>query len=121
VKDLDETWNQLFTSLDDAARIDDPSNLEPTKINGLLASLNLVQPFEWRAWKTPIPALDAIPSLSMNDCVKQITRLVRANRTEEGLLWSSIKSGHLPALCRAARNCAAGQSIGLLPRPGEAD
>jgi hypothetical protein len=40
--------------------------------------------------------------LNIYECIQHITRLVRADRTYEGVLYGALRSGLLPALCLVA-------------------
>ena len=109
-----ERWERVFSGLDELAKIEYPDEAQVGKVNSLLGSVHLIQPFNWRSWNIPFPTTDEIPSLSLVDCVKQITRLCRADRTNEGILWGALRSGILEALCRSAQQRAGGQPIGSL-------
>ena len=109
-----ERWERVFSGLDELAKIEYPDEAQVGKVNSLLGSVHLIQPFNWRSWNIPFPTTDEIPSLSLVDCVKQITRLCRADRTNEGILWGALRSGILQALCRSAQQRAGGQPIGSL-------
>ncbi len=109
-----ERWERLFSGLDELAKIENPDEIQVGKVNSLLGSVHLIQPFNWTSWNIPFPSTDEIPSLSLSDCVKQITRLSRADRTNEGVLWGALRSGILRALCNSAQQRAGGQRIGPL-------
>ena len=109
-----ERWERVFSGLDELAKIEYPDEAQVGKVNSLLGSVHLIQPFNWRSWNIPFPTTDEIPSLSLVDCVKQITRLCRADRTNEGILWGALRSGILQALCSSAQQRAGGQPIGSL-------
>lgn len=78
------------------------SDFPVAQLNSLLGSVGLVQPFNWNAWKVPVPEIHEIWKLSEDDCVRHVTRFVRADRTNEGVLRGSLRSGVLPALCLVA-------------------
>ena len=109
-----ERWEQLFTGLEEAATIDTPDEMLLARVNTWLGAVHLVQPFKWVSWGAPFPERAEIPLLSLVDCIKQITRIVRADRTNEGVLWGALQSGALIELCRVAHRHAAGQPIGRL-------
>ena len=112
--DLEERWDRLLTGLVEAAQVKQPAESDVGRINGLLGSLNLIQPFSWRTWDVPFPQRHEISELSIEDCVKQITRLSRADRTQEGILWMTVRSGVLLELCETAKTRAAGVAISSL-------
>lgn len=112
--DQAERWEQLFRGLDEFAHIENPTEIQVGEVNSLLGSLHLIQPFNWMSWNGPFPRIDEIASLSLIDCLKQITRISRADRTNEGILWASLRSGILGALCRSAQLHSGGQPISAL-------
>ena len=109
-----QRWGRLFTGLADFAQIEYPHELQVGQVNSLLGSLHLIQPFKWTSWNVPFPSPEEIPGLTLVDCIKQITRLARADRTNEGILWGALRSGALEALCRTANERSGGQIVGLL-------
>jgi hypothetical protein len=76
----------------------------------------MIQPFNWNAWEAPLPALHEIWGLSADDCVKYVTRLSRADRTNEGVLWGALQGGALTLFCTVARLRCAGGIPGSLPK-----
>lgn len=114
VADQAERWEQLFAGLDEFSLSETPTELQVAQLNRLLGSVRLIQPFNWTSWSAPFPATGDIATLSLADCIKHITRLSRADRTNEGILWGSLRAGILGALCHAAQLQSAGQSIGVL-------
>lgn len=119
--DAVERWERLFTGLKEFAQMEDPDELQVGRVNGLLGSVNLIQPFKWSSWNVPFPELEKIPGLSLVDCVRHITRLSRADRTNEGVIWGALRSGVLEALCRTAHERSGGQSVGILSNLEPAD
>lgn len=116
-----ERWERLFTGLADFAQIEYPDELQVGRVNGLLGSVHLIQPFKWTSWNVPFPAPEEIAGLTLVDCIKQITRLARADRTNEGILWGALRSGALEALCRTAHERSRGKVVGLLSDLESAD
>ena len=114
--DLALRWRRLYAGLKNAARIKDPTELDVVEINSLLGAVNLIQPFDWNAWAKPFPATEEIGNLSLEDCVRQITRIVRADRTQEGVLWMSIRSGAMFQLTAIAHRRANGEWIPSLAK-----
>ena len=109
-----ERWERLFSGLTELSKIEDSDELQVGRVNSLLGSVHLIQPFDWMAWNAHLPTTEEIANLSLGDCVKQITRLSRADRTNEGVLWGSLRSGLRLALCRAAQQRSGGHPIGSL-------
>ena len=95
-------WQRLFAGLERAARIEDPSEADVVVMTSLLARVHLIKVFNWRAWEAPYPEESKLLEFSYDDCVKHITRIVRANRTQEGVLWGAIRSGMFAQLCATA-------------------
>ena len=116
-----ERWERLFTGLKDFAQIKYPDELQVGQVNSLLGSVHLIQPFKWTSWNVPFPSPEEIPGLTLVDCIKQITRLARADRTNEGILWGALRSGVLEALCRTAHERSGAQVVGLLSDLESAD
>jgi hypothetical protein len=109
-----ERWERLFEGLKEFAQIEDPDELQVGRVNSLLGSVHLIQPFKWTSWNKPFPEPEEIPDLSLVDCIKQITRISRFDRTNEGILWEVLRSGALEALCRTAHERSGGQIVGPL-------
>ena len=107
--DVNEKWNELFTVLVRTAQLTQPDILEISQLNGSLAALNLIQPFNWNAWAQPVPAAHEMWQLSIFDCIRHITRFVRAERFNEGVLHGAVRSGALPILCMVAFQRTSGQ------------
>lgn len=110
----EEQWRELFELLDQARYVDGPDELHLARVGSALGSVGLVKPFRWTSWRTPFPRVEEIPSLSLTDCVRQVTRIVRADRTNEGILWGALQSGDLAAICRVAHRLNAGEVVGPL-------
>ena len=105
-------WKRLFAGLGRAARIEDPSEADVVGVTSLIARVDLIKVFNWRAWEAPYPEESELLEFSYDDCVKHITRIVRVNRTQEGVLWGAIKSGMFVQLCATAhrKSIGGGQS-----------
>ena len=112
--DETERWESLNSELNELAKIEFPDEFQVGKLNSLLGSVNLIQPFDWMSWSATFPSTEEIASLSLLDCVKQVTRLSRADRTHEGILWGALRAGALEALCLAAYKQSGGRLIGSL-------
>ena len=112
--DWTERWGRLFEGLKEAARVQSPDEGSVGRVNDLLGSVHLVQPFSWTTWQVPFPSRETIHELSLVDCIKQITRLSRADRTQEGILWGALRSGVLLEICRVAWLQAGGGPVGTL-------
>lgn len=110
-----ERWQKLFEGLEEGARVEYPDELQVAKVAGALGSVGLVKPFRWTSWQVPFPSSEEIQSLSLVDCVRQITRVVRAERTNEGVLWGALRSGALVEMCRVAHRHTQGDVVGPLP------
>lgn len=105
-------WQALFTMLVTSRALGLYSDLGVAQVNSCLGAVRLIQPFNWTNWYEPLPTLDEAKDLSLAQCVKQVTRLVRADRTQEGVLARSIEVGLLEALCRTAHEKS---ESGLIP------
>ncbi len=112
--DWTERWDRLFEGLEAAARVKNPDEMEVVQVKRLLSAVHLVQPFSWTTWQVPFPSRETIHELSLVDCIKQITRLSRADRTQEGILWGALRSGVLLEICRVAWVQVGGGPVGTL-------
>ena len=110
----EDKWSALFVGLDEAKRNTDFDELAVARVTALLASVRLVQPFDWMAWRAPHPTDAQIERLSLADCVRHITRIVRAERFGEGSVASAVGSGYLLALCRTAHRLSGGDVVSPL-------
>ena len=100
-------WQNLFADLKVQANTINPTDSNLAQVNRILGSVRLIQPFNWPAWKVWWPQLDEIPHLSLADCVRHITRMVRAERFADAEVtsrptWGMLVDGRLEALCRTA-------------------
>ncbi len=62
-----------------------------------------------------VPIAD-LGQLDIHDCVRHITRLVRADRFSEGVLAGALANGYLRALCVVARDRADGKPVPTLAK-----
>ncbi len=99
---MTEKWTQLFSCLAQAAQSTDPYSSALIELPTRLGALGLVQPFDWPHWKVPFPELYEVWQLDIEQCTKQITRIVRSDRFAEGNLYSATRSGSLAILCLVA-------------------
>ena len=116
MNDYETTWQQLIEeviALESKTTHDERNHLPMKRF---LARLNLVQPFDWMNWQVGFPAIEELNRLDINDCVRQITRLVRRDRFMENSLEMCIQAGYFRALCEAARVQAAGKRAPSLPK-----
>jgi len=116
LNDYETTWQQLIdevTALESKTTHDERDHVV---MKNCIARLNLVQPFGWMNWQVGFPAIEELNRLDINDCVRQITRLVRGDRFAEGLLASWIQGGYFRKLCEVARHQAAGKRAPTLPK-----
>ena len=100
-------WEQLFIGLAEKSKMTNPDESDVGHLNSLLASVRLIQPFDWMKWQMGWPTLEEIEDLTLADCVRHITRLVRSERYREdevvnGSMWQSLRSGKLEKYCRTA-------------------
>ena len=95
-------WSELFASLAILAKVKDPDFTHVAQLNRTLGSVGLVQPFNWNAWRAPFIEFHEMWDLPLIDCVKHVTRVVRMDRTSEGVLWGALRSGALTILCTVA-------------------
>ena len=108
-QDTNQVWMRVFDGMAELAQSSWPSEGQVGQLNSLLGSVHMIQPFNWNAWEAPLPQLHEIWGLSADDCVKHVTRLSRADRTNEGVLWSALHGGALTLFCMVARlRCARG-------------
>lgn len=100
-------WKQLFVGLAEKTKMTNPNERDVGDVNSLLAGVRLIQPFDWMKWRVGWPTLEEIEDLSLADCVRHITRLVRSERYREdevinGSMWQSLRNGELEKYCRTA-------------------
>ena len=90
--------------------------MEVVNINSLLGAVHLIQPFNWNEWGEPFPVEEEIANLSLEDCIRQVTRIARADRTQEGILWLTIRSGVMARICTVAQQKSKGARIPSLAK-----
>ncbi len=103
MKDSAQKWEELIEELLVLATASRPSELEFVGFTQKLGALNLVQPFNWKAWEEPFPEPEQAQLLDLETAVKHITRICRADRFMEGTLWATVCSGLLLGLCLVVR------------------
>ena len=93
-----DQWDELLSYL---ASLEAGTGDADTSVEVALrcGRLHLVQPFDWKAWVEIAPPSHDAVALSWEDCVRHVTRIVRAERFAEGSLMASVRSGELRALC----------------------
>ena len=101
----------MTTALDAIDHLGDHGPDLAIELTMVLGRLHLVQPFNWRQWNVPAPSRAEIETLALGDCVRHITRIVRADRVEQGLLMAAARSGDLRALCERARQLSSGRRV----------
>lgn len=104
----------MFECLEESAEIETPDELQVARVGSALGSVGLIRPFNWVSLQVGFPSADEIQALSLVDCVRQVTRIVRANRTNGGVLWAALKSGVLAEICRTAHRHTNGHAVGPL-------
>ena len=109
-----EKWNSLFSELARVAQLEDPSNIDIAHLNTRLGAVGLIQPFNWVKWGAPFPELHELWHLNIHDCIRHITRIARAERTNEGVLRSAVRAGAIPIICLTAHKLTQGQHAPVL-------
>ena len=109
--DLEDKWDELLFSIVVMATGGEPTEVDMAYLNAKIGSLHLVQPFNWNEWAAEFPSREEIAELSLEDCVRHVTRLARLDRFSEGVLLNAVRSGHLMALCMRAKQMANGEPI----------
>ena len=104
----------MFEVLESVKIESHPFGVDAALINSHLGAVGLVQTYNWHEWQEPIPEPAEVADMSLIDCVKHVTRLVRADRTQEGILWYSITSGLMGKICSIAYKNSEAQRIPLL-------
>ena len=109
LNDSAQKWEELIEELLVLATASQPSELEFVGFAQKLGALNLVQPFNWKAWEEPFPEPEQAQLLDLETAVKHITRICRADRFMEGTLWATVCSGLLLGLCLVVREHTRGE------------
>lgn len=114
--EIEARWNQLLETLGTLEESNQIGDDEHLSVVQQLGALRLVQPFNWNAWGAEVISVADLDQLDIYDCVRHITRIVRADRFSEGILAGMISSGYLRVLCSVARRRAAGKPVPKLPK-----
>ena len=109
LNDSAQKWEELIEELLVLATASRPSELEFANFHPKLGALNLVQPFNWKAWEEPFPEPEQAQLLDLETAVKHITRICRADRFMEGTLRATVCSGLLLGLCLVVREHTRGE------------
>jgi hypothetical protein len=115
---ISDKWKKAFELIQNAEQASDSSSFSSAEMSIALGALHLVQPFNWNQWPEPVPSREDVEDLSLLQCIKQVTRIVRADRTNEGVLWGAAHTGLLSGLCTTAQRLSAGQRIPSLQELG---
>ena len=107
-KAMSQDWQDLLAALEEQERTEMDGAWSSVDIHTLVYGLNLVQPFNWPQWSGP--PLDYIrpDDLSLRDCVRHITCIMRQSRFVEGLFEACLAGGQLGWLCRRAYELSGG-------------
>jgi Family of unknown function (DUF6508) len=65
-----------------------------------IGAAGLVRPFSWTTWEAPMLTTDMVPNLNDEMAWKHMTRIVRADRFNEGVFDMYARSGVVTALAR---------------------
>lgn len=114
--DIDSRWNQLLAKLSALETTTELSLKDHLEVVHQLGGLRLIQPFDWNAWGADVVPIADLGQLDIHDCVRHITRLVRADRFSEGVLAGALANGYLRALCVVARDRADGKPVPTLAK-----
>jgi hypothetical protein len=114
--DIATRWNTLLETLERLENSTEVIGKDHLSVVQQLGGLHLVQPFNWNAWGAEMVPVADLGQLDMGDCVRHITRIVRADRFSEGVLAGVVISGYLRAMCTVARDCANGSRVPELPK-----
>ncbi len=111
MNDIETTWQQLIDAVTALETKLSHDERDQVAMKQAIAKLHLVQPFDWMQWSAPMLSEVDVDSLSIEDCVRHITRLVRGDRFAENLLAGWIREGYFRTLCEAARRKADGKPV----------
>jgi hypothetical protein len=114
--DIATRWNNLLETLERLENSTDLASRDHLDVVQQLGGLRLVQPFDWNAWGAESIPVANLGRLDMDECVRHITRIVRADRFSEGVLAGAVTSGYLRAICTVARDRANGSRVPELPK-----
>jgi hypothetical protein len=65
-----------------------------------IGAVGLVRPFSWNTWEAPMLTTEMVANLNDEMAWKHMTRIVRADRFNEGVFASYARAGVLTALAR---------------------
>ena len=108
---IETTWQQLIDAVTALETHPTHDERDHVAMKSCIAKLHLVQPFDWMQWQAPMLSEVDIDELSIDDCIRHITRLVRGDRFAENLLAGWIHEGYFRALCEVARREADGKPV----------
>lgn len=107
---MNDAWARLRAlsfAVDFACEVDERLNRTDGPTDGLIHRLHmafgaagLVRPFSWPTWDAPMVTIDMVPNLNTDVASKHITRIVRADRFNEGVFEAATRSGVTTALAR---------------------
>lgn len=117
--DLDARWQRLFAEINTVASLENPTETQLLAVKSALSAVRLIQPFPWPQWQVGMPTLEEVADLSPEDCIRHITRIVRADRVNEGLFWGWLRSGFIRRVCEVAREKSNGQPLPSIAPPKE--
>ncbi len=107
---MNDRWARLRAlsfEIDFHSEIDQRLNRARSPIDSLMfpfhmaiGAAGLVRPFDWTTWEAPMLTIEMVPNLNDEMARKHMTRIVRADRFNEGVFDSYARSGVLTALAR---------------------
>lgn len=107
---MNDTWARLrglAFAIDFEADVDRRLNRSHGPTDALLfpfrmaiGTAGLVRPFDWTAWGAPMLDTGMVPNLNDEMAWKHMTRIVRADRFNDGVFESYTRSGVTTALAR---------------------
>ena len=118
--DLPERWTTLFNEISILEEQAQSSTGNPNTLGVVraLASLRLVQVFNWNKWiqdRGGWPTADDIDTLSMFDCIRLFTAVVRSDRFNEGALAGFAGAGLLRKVAVRAHDQSLDAEVPSLP------
>ena len=107
---MNDTWarvRSLSFEIDFESVIDRSLNRDRSATDDLVfrfhmavGAAGLVRPFPWTKWGAPMLTTDMVPNLNDEMAWKHMTRIVRADRFNDGVFESYARSGVTTALAR---------------------
>ena len=107
---MDDPWGRLRAlsfAIDTEAGLEGKMRRPEGVVDSLLAGfhgafcrLGIVKPFSWPTWEAPMLTKEIVPALDDEMSWKHVTRIVRADRFNEGAFDSYAWSGALTHLAR---------------------